>query len=263
MTQLAQCGLVGKVFMTEFVEIGVLDNKVQLLQPKEGFRTSIDSVLLAAACPVKAGQRVLDMGCGVGGSGLCLLYRVPDAFLTGVDVQALCVETAVQNARNNGFSQCSDFILSSILDFDVESPDARFDHVICNPPFMEAGEHMISPVAHKAISNGHLDEGISIQHWVKSALRLLKSKGSLTMIHRADAVDRIIRAMGKSFGQIEVIPLWPKQGVDAKRVIVRAVKDRKTPAIIRAGLVLHKEDGSYTDEAQIVFRAGAGLYSVN
>ena len=244
----------------DMVEIGVLDNKVQLLQPKEGFRTSIDSVLLAAVCPARAGQRVLDMGCGVGGSGLCLLYRVPEAHLTGVDVQEICVETAVENAARNGFADRADFVLCSILDFEVDSPDARFDHVICNPPFMEAGEHMVSPVAHKAISNGHLDDDISIQDWVKSALRLLKSKGSLTMIHRADAVDRIIRAMGKSFGQIEIIPLWPKQGVDAKRVIVRAVKDRKTPAVIRAGLVLHREDGSYTDAAQAVFRGAKGLF---
>jgi tRNA1Val (adenine37-N6)-methyltransferase len=70
--------------MSEPVEIFVLDKKVRLLQPAGGFRTSLDSVMLAAACPTGPGSRVLDMGCGVGGAAFFLFFRGHVFFLFGV-----------------------------------------------------------------------------------------------------------------------------------------------------------------------------------
>ena len=84
--------------MTEPVEIRVLDKKVRLLQPAGGLRTSLDSVMLAAACQAGPGERILDMGCGVGGAAFCLLYRVKDCFITGIDNQQECIDLANKNA---------------------------------------------------------------------------------------------------------------------------------------------------------------------
>lgn len=84
----------------------------------------------------------------------------------------------------------------------------------------------------------------------------------MTMIHRADHVDKIVQGLGKSFGQIEIIPLWPRAGEPAKRVIVRAVKGRKTPALIHPGLVLHNPDGSYTLEADRVLRQAGSIDTI-
>lgn len=245
--------------VTKSEQIGVLDNKVTLCQPASGFRTSLDSVMLAAACPAKGYERVLDMGCGVGGAAFCLLYRLPEIHVTGVDVEAEYIDCAQENiALNKAAGRC-DFIQSDIREFTVENPQDRFDHIICNPPYLEAGAHIPSPDPVKAGAMGHQDSALSVREWVGAALRLLKSHGSLTMIHRADAVDRIIAAMGKSFGAVEIIPLWPKRGRDAKRVIIRAIKDRKSPATFHAGLVLHNQDGTYTDAANQILRDGQGL----
>jgi len=87
----------------------------------------------------------------------------------------------------------------------------------------------------------------------------MKPGGSLSVIHRADQTDKIIQAMGKRFGAIEIIPLWPKIGVDAKRVIIRAIKDRKTPSMIRSGLVLHENDGGYTKGADLILKSAMPL----
>lgn len=253
--------------VTDSEEIYVLGKKVRLLQPaNEGFRTSLDSVMLAAACPVTGSaaaegkaQRVLDMGCGVGGAAFCLLHRVPDCHVTGVDIEPAYIACAQKNVALNGREGHCEFVQADITAFNVENPAARFHHIICNPPYLEAGAHVPSPDRVKAGARGNLAQELTIREWVASALRLLKSGGSLTMIHRADAVDRIIRAMGGSFGAVEIIPLWPRQGVEAKRVIVRAVKDRKTPARLHAGLVLHDMDGSYTPQAEKILREGAAL----
>lgn len=236
--------------MTDETEIYVLDKRVRLLQATGGFRTSLDSVMLAAACPAQGGDHVLDMGCGVGGAGFCVLFRVPGTHLTGVDIQGDHIALANQNIALNAMEGRADFINADIRDYTASQP---FDHVICNPPYMEAGTHMRSPSSAKATAHGH-DDDLSTEGWLEAGFRALKSSGTLTMIHRADKVDKIILGLKKRFGAVEVIPLWPRAGDDAKRVIVRAVKDRKTPARLHSGVILHNADGSYTDQAESILR---------
>jgi len=80
----------------------------------------------------------------------------------------------------------------------------------------------------------------------------------VTLIHRADRLDDIIRCLGGRFGGITVCPLWPRAGAAAKRLIVRARKGVATPLALTAGLVLHTGSGAYTPEAEAVLR-GAPL----
>lgn len=235
-------------------EIYVLDKKVKLLQlPDGGFRTSLDSVMLAAACMAKDGDHVLDAGCGVGGAGFCLLWRVKGACLTGVEWEAAYIQLARENAALNAATDRANFIESDIRDVEF-GPKPIFDHVMMNPPFFEAGRHTPSPDLIKAQALGHQEEDLSLEDWIKAAHRLVKSGGSLTMIYPTSGTDKIIRAMGKKFGAIEIIPLWPRAGIPSKRVIIRAIKDRHTPCRIHPGLVLHETDGSYTVAADKVLR---------
>lgn len=237
--------------MTQAVEIHVLGKRVRLLQPHDGFRTSLDSVMLAAACPAKSGEHILDMGCGVGGAGFCVLARVTGTHLTGVEIQGDHADLARRNIALNDAQGRADFIAGDMRTYGAPQP---FDHVICNPPYMEAGAHTASPFEKKAIAHGHHDADISTADWLEAGFRALKSGGSLTMIHRADKTDKIILGLKNRFGAVEIIPLWPRLGEDAKRVIIRAVKDRKTPASLRAGIILHEADGSYTQAADAILR---------
>ncbi len=236
-------------------EIHVLDHRVRLLQPRGGFRTSLDSVMLAAACPVQSGETLLDLGCGVGGAGFCVLARISGAHLTGVDIQPDHIDLAVKNIALNDMKERASFITGDIRSLSVK----EFDHVICNPPYLDAGTHTPSPSAPKATALYHAKEDRSVKDWVEAGFRNLKNGGSFTVIHRADHTDRIVQSFGKKFGAVEIIPLWPRTGEAAKRVIIRALKNRKTPAKIHAGLVLHNADGSYTEQADKVLRGGEAI----
>ena len=132
------------------MEIFVLDKKVHLLQPEKGFRTSLDSVMVAAACPVRDGQSVLDMGCGVGAVSFCILHRVSAAVVTGVDIQGDYIDLARGNIALN--DAAAEFVHADIRAF---HPEERFDHVVCNPPFLEAGHHTPSPEEGLAVARGH------------------------------------------------------------------------------------------------------------
>lgn len=242
--------------MSNSNDITVLDGKVRLKQPQKGFRTSIDAVLLAAACPVKDGQSVLDLGCGVGSAGLCALHRVSEATLHGIDIQDEAVSLAHENAALNNMTKRSSFETLDIRDFDGEA----YDHVICNPPFEAAGAHVPSPDNSRATAIGHLDDEISLTDWVDCAWRHIKGRGSLTMIHKAKALDDIILALGKRFGDTQIVPLYPKTGKAAGRVIVRTYKHKKSPCTLHSGLILHDESGDYTADADAILRGGEKLF---
>lgn len=237
-------------------EITVLNKQLRLKQAKNGFRTSLDSVMLGAACPIKSGQTLLDMGCGVGSAGLCVLYRVQDITLTGVEIQQSHCDIAEENAALNGFSDAAAFIHADIRHYKFER---GYHHIICNPPYLETGAHLRSPHDAKATAMGH-EGDIATRDWVVNAARLLKPEGSLTIIHEAGKTHKIIQAMEERFGAIEIIPLWPKSGKNAKRVIIRAIKGRKSPTTLHRGLILHEDDGEYTLEADKILRNGEGVF---
>ena len=249
--------------MSKDETIYLLNKRLRLHYIPNGFKPGLDTVMLAAACPAMSGDKVLDMGCGVGSAGLCLLARVRGVHVTGVDIQPDHVAMACDNAVLNNFHKECDFVAADIRDFaKAQGHIAGFDHVICNPPYLESGAHLRSPHDPKAVAMGH-DDGqgadISVADWVRAAFDLIRGNGSLTLIHRADHIDKILQAMGKRFGAVEVIPLWPKAGEKAKRVIVRAMKHRKTPATVHGGVVIHDKYGDYTPKAQQILREAEAL----
>lgn len=246
--------------MSKPEKIHVLNKKVELLQLENGFRTSIDSVLLAASCPAVDSENILDMGCGVGSALFCVLKRLPAVSATGLDWDEEALALARENAALNECADRAVFVQDDIRHFDVETPAARFDHIICNPPYLEQGTHLASPSEQKAMAHGHQQQDISLKDWIEAASRLLKPRGSISFIYRADASVTLLQLMGRRFGAYEVFPLWPKEGLDAKRVIIRARKDRKSPSIMHHGLVLHQDDGQYTVKAEHVLRDGQSLF---
>jgi tRNA1(Val) A37 N6-methylase TrmN6 len=234
--------------------IHVLDHKVKLLQPDHGFRTSFDSVFLGAAVPLREEQIILDLGSGVGGALFCAAYRAPQAKYIGVEIEQIYFDLAVQNIALNDFANQVSFIHDDIQNFDPKDGKPYADHVMMNPPFFDEENFTNSPNILK--SNARDLKSTNLEHWLKAAHRLLKSNGTLTMIFPTFGLDQIISFLNKKFGAIEIIPLWPRAGISAKRVLIRAIKDRHTPLVLRSGIIIHEADGSYTREADMILRDG-------
>lgn len=238
-------------------EDNLLDGKVRLLQKQDGYRTAIDPIFLAAAVPAKAGDVVLDLGCGVGAVSLCLHTRISGLNIIGLDVQKPLVNLA---RRNSALNNCEDnllFVVGDLLNPQKEIPEAKFDHVMANPPYFLANNCNASPNADKALANVESEAGLV--DWVRVANRALKNRGSITFIHRTDRVADLIVALHNSFGGLIIFPLWPSRGKEAKRVIVTARKGIDSPARISPGLVLHGDDGSFSDQAQGILKNASTL----
>jgi len=244
--------------MNEVIETTLLRGRVKLLQPKIGFHASTDSVFLAAGVSLKDKYKVLDVGCGVGSVGLCVLARNKNISLTGIDIQPELIDLAHQNAGLNGVETQARFFHGNIRT-EKHIEDNAFNAVVMNPPYLESGTHTASPEKIKATSHGEGE--LTLADWVKYAHRKLKQGGHLTMIHRADRLDDVIVELEKKrwFGSLVVYPLWSHAGEDAKRVIVQARKERYAPIVLKAGMVIHREDGKYTAEADAVLSEAAAL----
>jgi tRNA1(Val) A37 N6-methylase TrmN6 len=207
--------------------------------------------------PVAAGQRVLDIGCGTGAATLCLAARVPLCEVVGLELQPDLVRVAAENAALNGVSERVAVLAGDLLRPLPSLRAGSFDHVMANPPFVERGRGTSSstPAKIAATMEGEAD----LAAWVGFALTMVRSKGSMTFIHRADRVDALIAALVGGAGEISVFPLWPAAGRAANRVLIRARKQIKAPARLLPGLVLHGADGSFTPAAEAVLRGAAAL----
>lgn len=242
--------------------IHVLNKRLSLFQSEEGLRTSTDSVLLAASCPVKEKQSILDLGCGVGSAGLCALARINNATLLGLDIQNDHILIAKENAALNKMNDRCSFLTHDIR---KESNIGTFNHVICNPPYNKMGAHLPSPSDAKALAMGHIDEDIDIQNWITFAWHHIQGQGSLTIIHDAGQTDTIIHALysergGRRFGKVEIFPVFSKEKTPATRVIIRAWKHKKAGSILHQGIVMHEKDGAYTDAAENILRHTYALF---
>ena len=239
----------------DFTDDSLLNGAVSLRQPKDGFRVAIDTVFLAAAVAARSGQRVFEPGAGVGGASLCLARRVAGLRIAGIEKNPALLTLAGDNIRANGMTG-----IVEIMGGDITAPlppriAPPFDHVMINPPFLDAGHGNAPPHPGKAAANVEDDAGLS--PWIDCAHRLLGQKATLTLIHRTDRLDDVLATLGTRFGDIGIFPLWQKSGVAARRLIIRARKGVASPLQVLPGLVLHEADGSYTDAATAVLGGGA------
>ncbi len=235
----------------------LLGGRVRLRQPVQGYRVAIDPVLLAAAVPAGAADTVLDIGCGVGAAALCLAARVEGCRITGIEAQRELVRLANDNIALNGFFGRVAAVSGDLLHPPPRLEPGSFSHVMANPPFLPAGAATAPPDAAKAAAN--IEGEADLAAWVRFALLMVRPKGSITFIHRADRMERLLAQLSDRTGEIVVFPLWAGQDKPAKRVIVRARKGVATPTRLTPGLVLHEVDGRYTPAADAVLRGGAAL----
>ena len=236
----------------------LLGGRVRLLQPEKGYRAAIDPVLLAAAIDASPDQSILDVGCGVGAAALCLATRLRGISVVGIDVQDELVELARANAAANGLADRVTFLGGDLHDPPRELVPNSFDQVMTNPPFEVPGRGRLPPEASKARAS--VEDPLGFEGWLRSCLRLLRPKGRITLIHRADRLDEILSVLRREAGEILVFPLWPgPPTAPAKRVIIRARKAVRAPLRMAPGLVLHGNKGAYTPEAEAVLRHGEAL----
>lgn len=229
-----------------------LGNRLQIHQPVQGYRAAIDPIFLAALVPAKRGERILEVGAGVGVASCCLAARCPDLHLTGVELFQELAALAEDNHRRNGFSYRA--IVGDLRHLPYLG---TFDHVMSNPPFGAQGKEHPSPFLLKR--HAHTESSVSLKAWIHFCLKHLKPKGSLSLIFRTSRLDELLIHLEGQLGDIQLIPLWPKAQTPSKRILIRGRKQSHAALALMPGLILHQEDGSYTPAAENILKQGGAL----
>lgn len=239
-------------------ETRLLDGRVVCYQPRRGYRSAIDPILMQAAVPARPGDRVLDLGCGAGAASLCLARRVAGVAVTGLDIQEPLIALARKSAAANGMAGAVQFVAGDLLVPPDGIGPGAYDHVMANPPFQQAGTSRPSPDPVKALATVEGRAGLA--DWVRTAARLVRDGGTVTVIHHGGRGDELADLMAASLGAVTLQPVRGKPA-DARpgRIIAQGIMGADAGMRRLDPLILHDPGGDFTARADRILRGYADI----
>lgn len=232
-----------------------LGGKVWVYQPRKGFRFSVDAILLARFAAEVEGKRVVDLGCGSGVVGFCMLRLSPGRTLLGLELQEEFVSRALRAVEPNDFIGKADFRCADLTQIDQLGKAGAADLVVSNPPYRQVGEGRLSPDPSVAIARHEVRA--TLKDVVAAAAHLLKKGGSFCAIYPAFRLDELIgecRSQGLCPHTLRTI--HSTADGNATLALLRAEKGGKGAFSVAAPLILHPEmdrhkgnGDKYTQEA--------------
>ena len=223
----------------------LLRGRVKLLQPRHGFRSSLDPILLAAFVAPPFG-RFLDLGCATGALAFLLLAKDAAATGVGVEIQPRLSELAVRGRDANGFANRFE-----VLKTDVRSPGLlpvrAFDLIATNPPFRPLGTGVLPPLSEKAMANHEVT--LALGEWLDVAMGALALGGRLAVIFPFDRQKELRDGLqARGFFPRRSRAVVPEAGQPPNRILVEA-RAGTAEEVVEPPLVVH-QNRTYTAEVR-------------
>jgi tRNA1Val (adenine37-N6)-methyltransferase len=240
-----------------------LGGKVSIVQPKKGYRFSVDAVLLARFASSLPGESIVDLGCGSGVVGLCMLKLSLGRKLLGVDIQQDFIDRANHAKELNGFGDDATFRVADISNRSELGRGGVADIVVSNPPYRQVGEGRISPDPSVAIARHEIKA--TLVDVVGAAAHLLKRGGVFCAVYPAFRLDELLvtcRELGLMPQTLRMVHSTPDG--NATIALLSADKGGKAPLTVSPPLILHPctDNGNkYSDEA-IRLLGGEDIFDV-
>lgn len=227
-----------------------LGGRVALVQPKRGHRAGLDAALIQAAVPADAKGRAAEFGTGAGSAAFALASRAPGLSVTGIENDPAVAALARRGLALAANAAFRDRVRIVEADAGAARPireaaglaDGAFAWVLMNPPFDDPGKVSRSPHAGKRTA--YLAGPDLLEAWIAAASGLLAPGGHVALIHRPAALGAILAALSGRFGDVQILPVHPRAGEPAGRVLVRGTRGRKGPLRILPALILHEPTGA-------------------
>lgn len=241
--------------------------KFRLVQPVgAGHRAGTDAMILAAAAPSGFSGRLADFGAGAGAAGLAVASRCPRAEIVLVERSPEMAGFAARSVAHPGNAALAERVSVLVADVAARSParagtgleDTSFDFVIMNPPFNARSDR---PSPDPARREAHVMADGLFEDWIRSAAAVVRPRGGIAIIARPQSLAAILAALERRFGGAGIVPVHPRPGGDAIRIVIRAVKGSRGHVRLCPPLFLHEEGGNgFSARADAVINGRAALY---
>ena len=237
----------------EVVNDLVYFDNLKIVQNKEYFNFSLDSVLLPNFCCLnKSTKKIIDLCTGNAPIPL-ILSTMTNANIIGVEIQKNIYDLAIKSVKINKLEEKINIINEDVRKIDNYFDTDTFDLITCNPPYFKLNEKSIlNDNSVKSIARHEIN--INLDDIMKISKKLLKNNGSICIVHRTDRLIEIIDKMKKNNIEPKRIRfIYPKVGKESNLVLIDGHKNGKIGLKLLPPLYVHNEDGSYTEEVLKMF----------
>jgi len=244
--------------LREKVRDTLFDGEIVCWQHKQGYRFSIDSVLLANFTPVQTQSRILDLGSGCGVLGLILLYRHADKDIrvTGIEKQEALCELSRLNIKENGYTDSFNLIASDISEIKQQLQPESFPVVISNPPFYSTSSGRKSSDSEELIARHQQYRGL--QGFVDGAAYCVKNRGRVVFIYPAHLLADLLQAMARRRiepKKMRLIYSYPEQSAGARLVLLEGMKNGGTGVTVAPPCYIYQyKNGPYSEFIQAMYK---------
>ncbi|GFH41330.1 tRNA1(Val) (adenine(37)-N6)-methyltransferase [Lactococcus insecticola] len=228
-------------------------NDVKIIQSRDVFSYSVDAVLLSRFPNIPKRGQIVDLCAGNGAVGLFASVST-NANIIAIEIQERLADMAQRSVQLNELEQQVRVINADLnKSLDYLKPSST-DLVFCNPPYFKLDEmSRVNESEHYLLARHEL--ATNLDDICRISQQLLKTNGHLAMVHRPERFFEIIETMK----QYNLVPkriqfVYPKADKDANILLIDAIKDGKPGGEkFLPPLILHKADGSYTDEVHQIY----------
>ena len=223
-------------------------NNLKIIQKNDGFCFGIDSVLLSDfARKIKNNSKVLDLGTGTGILGILLCAKTNLKQITGIEIQKDIADMATRSIQLNNLQGKFDILNCNIKDIDKLLKIDSYDAIVTNPPYKKPNSGKINENKTKLISRHEIEA--NLDDFIRISFKMLKDKGTLYMVHRAERIVDILSTMRKYKMEPKRIRfVYSNKNSESKLVLLEATKNAKPFVKIERPLYVYNENGDYTQE---------------
>jgi len=238
--------------MNEVTNYLLAHKNMKIIQRKDMFNFSLDTVLLANFCSIQKDLNcIVDFGTNNAAIPLLLSLRT-DKKIVGVEIQKDAVDIAEKNVKLNKLENQIEIINDDIKIFS-KSQTQKYKLVVCNPPFFKVNERShLNESEYLQIARHEIK--ISLEEIIASASKILDNRGRLAMVHRPERMIEIIEYMRKYDIEPKRIRfVYPKMNKESHIFLIEGMYKGNRGVKIEAPLYAHNDDGSYSNEVRKMF----------
>jgi tRNA1Val (adenine37-N6)-methyltransferase len=236
---------------TETTLDGIRD--IKIYQNKQGYRFSVDALLLSSFVNVRHAENIADLGTGSGVIGLLLARKYPEAEVLLVELQKSLYALAEKNIILNKMEKRVEVLLADIKDMKVTARPRSCDLVVSNPPFRKPTTGLLSFGEEKAVARHELR--LEFADLAEAASHLLKARGRFSLIFHPERLLEVIDILrGNQLEPKRVRFVHNDTGAVSKIVLIEAVKEGRPGLKVESPLFIYDEKGKYTTELNEMYR---------